>query len=118
MTCPRPHSKAIAKPALPGARIRAPSATLTACPTRPGAEAGTSGTGRPSAQSRMHAGGRGQRQEEWGEGRSLPTSRQQGADGAGRGGGGPRRGGGKEKEEGLEAVREAGRGRDDRCSRC
>lgn len=92
MTCPRPHSKAIAEPSLSGAQIRAPAATLAVCPTGPGPEARTSGTGCPSAQSRLHAGRRGQRRE-GGKGRSLPVSRQQGAGG----------GAGKEKEEDLEA---------------
>ena len=111
MTCPRPHSKAIAEPRLPGAQIRASSATLAGCPTRPGPEALTSGTGRPSAQSRMHAGGGSAGRNREGGG-AVTAHLQTAGGGAGRGGGG------KEKEEGLEAVREAGRDRGDRCSWC
>lgn len=77
VTCPRPHSNAIAKSRLSGRHAGSPAFSyLAAFPAQQGPEARTSG---PSAQSRVHACGRGQWGERWEarEGHSLPITKLQ-----------------------------------------
>lgn len=111
MTCPRPHSNAIAKSRLSGPHAGSPAFSyLAAFPARQGPEARTSGTSGPSAQSRMHACGRGQGGERWEarEGHSLPITKLRDVE---VGAGTRRRAGGSrrmwEEEEEATAVRGA-----------